>query len=74
MSEDFNTNEWRRDNIFENDFVPFLSPKVTKSILEIIARHSDGINNSWGLPDENFDDLAKDLYEYITNNFTPIQK
>lgn len=67
MIDDFDTAKWRRENIFENEIPPSL--KIQNEIDEVIARYSDSINNSWGIPDDNFDSLSKDLYEYIYTNF-----
>jgi hypothetical protein len=64
---EFNTHEWRRNNIHENE-IP-TSSKIQNEIEEIISKYSDSINNSWGVPDDNFPDLVKDLYEYIYKNF-----
>jgi hypothetical protein len=66
MNEDFNTNEWRRKNIHEEN-IPS-NKNLEDEIMNIILRYG-----GYEVADVHFNDLAEDISEYITNNFTPKQ-
>jgi hypothetical protein len=62
---EFNTHEWRRNNIHENEIPP--SPKIMNEIMDIILDIQPYGGDE--IPHYKYDELAEDIYKYIYKNF-----